>query len=136
MHKLVELDPSNPDDLMLFTYAFSGLSKSTKDPAVTKAAIDSVMYFGKLAEEMPARLSYSGFERQSSRTILTGTVENRSKAAQSYSIEFEFLGKDGAVLQKATATVASVAPGATGNFKVDVPVGGVWGVRYAPLPLK
>ena len=51
------------------------------------------------------------------------------RTAQSYSIDFEFLGKDGAVLQKSTATVASVAPGATGNFKVDVPVGGVWGVR-------
>jgi tetratricopeptide (TPR) repeat protein len=136
VHKLVELDPSNPDDLMLFTYAFSGLSKSSKDPAVTKAAIDSVMYFGKLAEDMPARLSYVGFERQANRTILMGTVENRTKAARSYSIDFEFLGKDGAVLQKATATVASVAPGATGNFKVDVPIGGVWGVRYAPLPLK
>jgi tetratricopeptide (TPR) repeat protein len=136
VHKLVALDPSNPDNLMLFTYAFSALSKSSKDPAVTKAAIDSVMYYGKLAEEMPARVAYSGFERQANRTVLVGTVENRTKEARVFTIEFEFLGKDGAVLQKSTATVASVAPGATGNFKVDIPIGGVWGVRYAALPLK
>ena len=69
-------------------------------------------------------------------TLLVGSVENRAKDARAYSIDFEFIGKDGTVLQKATATVATVAPGGTGAFKIDVPVGGVFGVRYAPLPLK
>lgn len=133
VHKLIELDPSNPDDLMLFTYAFGGLQNATKDPAIKKAAIDSVMYWGKLAESMPVRLAYTDFQRQSNRTLILGTVENRSKDAKSYTIEFELLGKDGAVLQKTTATVATVAPGGTGMFKVDVPIGGVMGVRYAPL---
>ena len=136
VHKLIALDPSNPEDLMLFTYAFSSLSKISKDPAVVKAAIDSVMYFGTLAENMPLRLTYTGFERQLSRTVLTGTVENKTKVARTITIEFEFIGKDGAVLQKSTATVADVAAGATGTFKVDIPIGGVVGVRYAPLPLK
>ena len=68
---------------------------------------------------------------QTNRTLLAGTVENRAKDARAFSIDFEFLGKDGAVVQKATGTVASVAPGATGNFKVEVPMGGVYGVRYA-----
>jgi tetratricopeptide (TPR) repeat protein len=133
VHKLIEMDPSNPDDVMLFTYAFGGLQNTTKDPAIKKSSIDSVMYFGKMAEAMPYRLSYSDFQRQASRTLLVGQVENRSKVAHEFTIEFELLGKDGAVLQKATATVPSVAPGATGNWKVDVPVGGVFGVRYAPL---
>lgn len=136
VHRLVELDPSNPDDLMLFTYAFGGLQNTTKDPAVKKAAIDSVMYYGKLSESMPHRLFFTDFERQQNRTLLVGSVENRAKDARSFTIEFEFIGKDGAVLQKATATVATVAPGATGNFKVDIPIGGVYGVRYAALPLK
>jgi tetratricopeptide (TPR) repeat protein len=136
VHKLVALDPSNPDDLQLFTYAFSGVSKSSKDPAVVKAAIDSVQYYGKLAEDMPAHVSFSDFQRQTNRTLLVGSVENRAKDARAYSIDFEFIGKDGTVLQKATATVATVAPGGTGAFKIDVPVGGVFGVRYAPLPLK
>ena len=136
VHKLVELDPDNPDNYQLFTYGFKGVSDATKDPAVKKAAIDSVMYYGKMAEDMSMRVAYTDFERQANRTLLTGTVENRAKDAKSYSIDFEFLGKDGAVLQKSTATVANVAPGATGNFKVDIPVGGVYGVRYAPLPLK
>lgn len=136
VHKLVDLDPNNPDNYQLFTYGFKGVSDATKDPAVKKAAIDSVMYYGKIAEDMTVRLAYTDFERQANRTLLMGTVENRGKDAKSYSIDFEFLGKDGSVLQKSTATVATVAPGATGNFKVDIPVGGVYGVRYAPLPLK
>jgi tetratricopeptide (TPR) repeat protein len=133
VHKLVDIDPNNPDDLMLFTYGFSGVQNATKDPAIKKAAIDSVMYFGKLAEAMPARVSFSDFERQQNRTVLVGSVENRTKEAKSYSIDFEFIGKDGTVLQKSTATVASVAPGASGSFKIDFPIGGVFGYRYGPL---
>ncbi len=136
VHKLVDIDPSNPDDLMLFTYGFTGISNSSKDPAVKKWAIDSVAYYNKLAEEMPHRLAYTDFERQANRTLLLGTIENRSKAAKTYTVDFEFIGKDGAVVQKQQVTVANVAPGATGNFKVDLPIGGVIGVRYAPLPLK
>jgi len=136
VHKLVELDPDNPDNYQLFTYGFKGVSDVATDPAVKKAAIDSVMYYGKIAEDMSVRVAYSDFERQANRTLLMGTIENRAKDPKSFSIDFEFLGKDGSVLNKSTATVANVAPGATGNFKVDVPVGGVYGVRYTPLPLK
>jgi len=113
VHKLVELDPNNPDNYQLFTYGFKGVSDVTKDPAVKKAAIDSVMYYGKISEDMTMRVAYTDFQRQQSRTLLLGTVENRGKAAREFTIDFEFLGKDGAVLQKSTATVPSVAAGAT-----------------------
>ena len=136
VHKLVDMDPSNPDNITLFTYGFTGISNATKDPTVKKWAIDSVAYYGKLAEDMPHRLSYTDFERQPNRTLLLGTVENKAKVARAFTIEFEFFGKDGVVVQKSTATVASVAPGGTGSFKIDFPIGGVVGVRYAPLPLK
>ena len=63
-----------------------------------------------------AAVAFTDFQRQTSRTLVLGTVENRSKAAREYTLDFELLGKDGAVLQKATATVPSVAAGATGNF--------------------
>ena len=114
VHKLIEMDPSNPDDVMLFTYAFTGLQGSTKDPAVKKWAIDSVMYWGKYAEAMTYKVSFTDFERQTNRTLLVGTVENRGKEARAFTIEFEFLGKDGTVVQKQTVNVASVAPGAIG----------------------
>jgi tetratricopeptide (TPR) repeat protein len=133
VHKLIEMDPSNPDDILLFTYAFTGLQGGTKDPAVKKWAIDSVMYWGKAAEAMPYKVTYTDFERQTNRTLLVGTVDNRGKVARDFTIDFEFLGKDGAVVQKQTVNVASVAPGASGSFKVDLPIGGVFGVRYAAL---
>jgi len=133
VHDLIKLDPSNPDDLMLFTYAFTGVSNATKDVAVKKWAIDSVQYWGKLAEDMPQRVGFTDFQRQPNRTLLVGNIENHTKATKDYTLEFEFLGKDGAVLQKSTATVPGVVAGGTGNFKVDFPVGGVYGFRYAPL---
>ena len=137
VHRLVELDPSNPDDLQLFTYAFTGISNTTKDPAVKKWAIDSVQYYGKLAEDMPAarwRTRTSSGRRTGrcsrARWRIARRTPSRSRSISSSS------ARTARCWQKATATVASVAPGATGNFKVDVPVGGVYGVRYAPLPLK
>jgi tetratricopeptide (TPR) repeat protein len=133
VHKLVDIDPSNPDDYQLFTIAFKGITDNTKDPAVKKAAIDSIQYYGKMAEDLPYRVSVSDLERQPNRTLLAGTVENRAKAARAFTIDFEFIGKDGTVLNKSTATVASVAPGAMGSFKIDIPIGGVMGVRYAAL---
>jgi tetratricopeptide (TPR) repeat protein len=136
VHKLIAVDPSNPDDYQLFTIAFKGVSDNSKDPAVKKWAIDSIQYYGKVVEEMPHRVAITDLERQPNRTLMSGTVENRAKDPRSFSIDFEFVGKDGSVLQKSTATVANVAPGATGNFKIDIPIGGVYGVRYAALPLK
>jgi hypothetical protein len=46
------------------------------------------------------------------------------------------VGKDGAVIDKKTVSVDNVAAGGTGDFTVELDKGGVYGVRYAPLPLK
>lgn len=136
VRRLVELDPSNGDNLMLFAYAFKGLSDNESNAAAKKALIDSVTYYGKLADDMPHKVVYTEFDRMKDKTILAGQVENHGKTARSFTIDFEFLGKDGAVLGKQTATVANVKPAGVGDFSVELAVGGVVGVRYAALPLK
>ncbi len=165
VRKLVELDPNNPDNTLLFAYAFKGYSdvpdekvkRIQKDSAagfakadlngkkafrdslaayrsVQKVFVDSVVHYSKVSDEMPERVTYTGFDRSKDRTVLQGMVENKGKAPRTFTINFEFLGKDGSVLAKQAATVSNVAPGGTGKFTVDIPVGGVLGVRYAPLP--
>ncbi|MBI3567551.1 MAG: hypothetical protein HY084_05030 [Gemmatimonadetes bacterium] len=190
--KLVAIDPSNPDNVMLFAYAYKGLSdtvankmrgdsakivdgrkKALRDSIMSyskstaarkKAILDSVQYyraeekamndaaaqyrpafkaltdstnmFAKLSDDMPHKLLFTSVDRLKDKTLVEGEVENRAKTARTFTIEFEFLGKDGASLGKQSVTTDSVAPGASGKFKVEFPKGGVLGVKYAPLPLK
>jgi tetratricopeptide (TPR) repeat protein len=167
VRKLVALDPSNPENVMLFAYAYKGLSdvpgekltalqkdsasrylkadlatkKTIRDSiavyrSAQKVLIDSVVAYSKLGDEMPHKVTYTGLDRLKDKTTVAGEIENRGKAARSFTVEFEFLGKDGAVVGKQTATVANVAPGASGKFTVELAVGGVQGVRYAAIPLK
>ena len=167
VRKLVALDPSNPDNILLFAYYYKTLSdvpearvkaiqadsaktfakadlagkKAVRDSlafyrAAQKVWVDSVAVYGELADKMPHRVAYTEFERGKEKTVLKGNVENHGKAARTFTIEFEFLGKDGAVVGKKAAVVENVAAGGTGDFTVELPIGGVLGVRYAPLPLK
>ena len=138
VRRLVEVDPSNSENVMLFAYSFKGLSDNEKDPKAKKALIDSVALYSKKADDlnMVHKVVYLEFDRAKEHTTLRGQVENHGKVAKSYTIDFEFVGKDGAVLGKQTASVANVKPNGAGDFTVELPLGGVYGVRYAALPLK
>ncbi|MFI5310437.1 MAG: tetratricopeptide repeat protein [Gemmatimonadales bacterium] len=136
--RLVALDPSNGDNILLFAFAFKGLSDAETNAATKKALIDSVNYYGKVADDMAQvhKLVYTEFDRLKDKTILAGQVENHGKAARTFTIDFEFLGKDGSVIGKQTATVKDVKPNGVGDFSVELPMGGAMGVRYAALPMK
>ena len=136
LRKLIALDPSNPDNILLFAYSFKGLSDNEKDAAKKKALIDSVAYYGKIADEMPHKVSYTEFDRLAEKTSLKGQIENKSTKDRSFVIEFDFLDKTGASVGKATANVGPVKPNGLGDFAVEIPKGGVSGVRYMALPLK
>ena len=135
--KLLLLDPGNPDNLMLYAYAYNGLSKAEKDPAKKKILLDSMVFYNKASDEMPQKVTYLELGRLKDRTLLKGQVENRTKVARTVTLDFEFLDKNGAVMgTKQTAIVGPIAAGATKDFTVEFPMGGVFGVRYAPLPSK
>lgn len=141
VRRLVAIDPSNPDNVMLFAYAFKGLSDNEKDPKAKKALIDSVTVYSKQSDEMPHKVAYTEIDMGRDKATVKGTVENRAKMAKSYALEFEFVGKDGSVVGKQTANVGPVAAGASAEFTVELkPADGakldVAGIRYAPLPLK
>jgi len=95
---------------------------------------DSVNVYAKVFEEMPHRLVFTAFERGKEKTTLKGSIENKSKTARSFTVEFEFLAKDGSTVGKQSATVGPVVAGGIDNFNVTLPKGGVYGVKYPALP--
>lgn len=138
VQRLVAMDPSNSENVMLFAFAFKGLSDNEKDAAAKKKLVDSVATYSKLADDMNAvhKVVYTELDRGAEATTVRGQIENHGKAARSFTLEFELIGKDGAVIGKQSVPVASVAAGGVGDFVLESKIGGVLGVRYAALPLK
>jgi hypothetical protein len=131
--KLVKADPNNPDNWLLYAFAYQGLQRAAKDARLKKAYADSLIKYNKMSEDMPMKVTFSGFSRGDKETILTGAIENRAKTQQTYTMNFEFLGKDGTVQATETVTVGPVAPNSTGTFNLKVAKGGLVAFRYAPL---
>lgn len=133
--RLVALDPNNPDNWLLYAFAYQGLIKAVpaKDLKTKKALTDSLVKYNEKSEKMPVRVAFTGFTRGEAETQLNGTIENRGAAAKSYTINVEFLDKSGQVVATQSASVANVAPKGTGTFSIKVPKGGIYGFRYAPI---
>jgi len=135
---LMELDPSNPDNVSLFAYAYNVLHEQSKSAPVAPVApketwIDSVTKYMKLSDEMPHKVLMSEFTRFADKALLRGDIENRSKTAKTYTLEVEFLDVTGAVLDKQSATVGPVAPTQLGTFSLTTNKPKVVAWRYAPL---
>ena len=133
INKLVTLDPSNPDNPLLYAFAYQGLYKGTKDKKLQKMYTDSLVYFNNKSENATVKLAVNEFTRRPEETLLGGTVENRDKTAKTYTVVFEFLDKAGNVVATETTTVGPVAPKSSGTFKLRSATGGVYGYRYKPL---
>jgi len=131
--RLIALDPSNPDNPLLYAFAYQGLYKGTKDKKLQKIYTDSLVYFNNKSENAKMKLGVNEFTRRPNETLLVGTIENRDKTPKTYTLSVEFLDKSGTVVDTQTASIGPVAPKATGTFKVKSDKGGVYGYRYKPL---
>lgn len=130
---LVALDPSNPDDQLLYAFAYQALYKTTKDAKLKKTYTDSLVYFNALSENAPVKIGVTDFVRGDKETILAGTIENRTTTPKTYMLSVDFLDKAGAVVGTQQATVGPVAAKSSQAFKVTLPAGGVYGFRYKPV---
>lgn len=131
--KLVKVDPSNPDNYLLYAFAYVGKLKKKTDAKTTKAYNDSLVYWNNLSEKMPVKVTFTEFSRNSEGTTLAGTVENRGTVAKTYTVNFEFVGADGNVIFAETATVGPVAPKRSKEFRIKNPKLGVVAYRYKPV---
>ena len=131
--RLVALDPSNPDNPLLYAFAYQGLYKGTKDKKLQKTYTDSLIYFNNLSENAPVKVAVTEFSRRPAETIFSGNIKNLSKASKTYALAVEFLDKSGNVVGTETASVGPVAANATQNFRITFAKGGVYGYRYKPV---
>lgn len=131
--KLIAMDPSNPDNPLLYAFAYQGLYKRTKDKKLQKIYTDSLVYFNNQSENAPVKLAVQEFTRRSDATTIVGTIENRSAASKTYNLSVDLLDKSGAVVDTQTATVGPVAAKSKSVFKISSTKGNVYGYKYKPL---
>lgn len=131
--KLVALDPSNPDNPLLYAFAYQGLYKGTKDKRLQKIYTDSLIYFNDKSENAPVKVSVGEFTRRADGTIFAGSVKNLGKTSKTYTLTVEFLDKNGNVIGTETTSVGPVAANASGEFRIRSARGSVYGYRYKPL---
>lgn len=132
--RLVALDPNNPDNWLLYAYAYSGMLKGTKDAKLTKAYTDSLVKYNTKSEKLSPAVDITQFSTGSEdkTSTLAGTIQNRGTTTKSFTVQVEFLDKSGSVIGTQTATVGPVAPKASAPFKVTVQ-GDAVAYRYKPL---
>jgi tetratricopeptide (TPR) repeat protein len=131
--KLVAMDPSNPDNALLYAFAYQGLYKGTKDKRLQKIYTDSLVYFSNQSDNAPIKLVVSEFSRRPNETVFNGSIKNLGKTSKTYTLTVEFLDKSGNVVGTETATVGPVAANASHSFKINFAKGGVYGYRYKPV---
>ncbi len=131
--KLVQLDPSNPDNPLLYAFAYQGLYKGTKDKKLQKIYTDSLIYFNEKSENAPVKVTVQEFNRRPNETTFIGTIKNLGKTSKTYSLTVEFLDKSGNVVATETTSVGPVAANASKEFKINSAKGGVFGYRYKPV---
>jgi tetratricopeptide (TPR) repeat protein len=132
-HRLVQIDPNNPDNWRQMAAAYQGLMRTAKDAKAKKAAQDTLLKFLSKSDSMPVRVSFSEFRHSGSKHTLRGSVENRGKATGNYTLKVEFVDKSGNVVATQEAVVGPVNPKETKPFTVEVNQSGIVAFRYAPI---
>ncbi len=133
VNRLLALDPSNPDNVLMYGYLYSGLLKGAKTAKDRKMYTDSLVYYTGKSDKMPMKVSFNEFSRGESEVILAGDIENRGKTARSFDVYFEFVDKTGKVVASQQTTVGPVAPKGKQKFRVKVQAKDVAGYRYPPV---
>jgi tetratricopeptide (TPR) repeat protein len=133
LDKLVELDPSNPDNLMMRTMAMRQVAEAERDPVKRREAIRQVTALEAQEAAMQHRLAITRFERRPEGAVFRAEIENRSRAAKTYTVEVAFLDLEGNVVETLSATSESAAAGATVAVEITATRPGIVAYRYTPL---
>lgn len=131
--RLLEVDPSNPNNWTLLAASYQTMAKTESNAAKKKALNDSVLKYIEKGEKLPVALTFNAFDHSGATHRLSGTVENRSAAEKTYKVRFEFLDANGGVVATKEQSIGPVAPKARSSFEVVVEQSGIVAYRYAPV---
>lgn len=132
LETLLRIDPSNGDNYLLKSIvvrnraaAVTARREAERDATRRQALLREIRAITAEADSLGAReagmqhkVQVIGFERRAEGAKLNGIIENRGRAARTYTVEMSFLNAAGEVLETLTATTESIAPGATGGFEL------------------
>ena len=133
VRRLIEVDPSNPNNWTLLAASYQVMARGEQNAAKKKALNDSVLKYIDRGEKLPVAMTFSAFDHAGATHRLAGQVENRSDAAKTFKVRFEFLDANGAVVATKEQSIGPVAPKASSPFEVVVEQSGIVAYRYAPL---
>lgn len=128
-HRLIQIDPNNPDDYQLMGIAFQGKAKATKDPKVQKAYNDSLNTYLTAGEKLPVKLTFKEFTHDDAGAKLTGTAENMGATQKNATLKVEFLDHQGNVVGTATTPI-TLGPKGKADFTVSATGKGIAAYRY------
>ena len=112
---------------------YSGMVRSTKLPKLKNAYTDSLVIYNTKAEKMPVKVAFTEFSRNNEGTTLVGTVENRSSASKSFTMNVDLLDSKGNVVFTSAVPVGPIAAKGSKEFRIKTEKTGVAGYRYKPL---
>ena len=130
--RLVEVDPSNPNNWTLLAASYQVQAKKETNAARKKALNDSVLKYIEMGEKLPVAVTFSAFDHSGATHRLVGSVENRGTAARTFKARFEFLDATGKVVATKEQTVGPVPAKERMQFEVVVEQAGIVAFRYAP----
>ena len=133
LDRLLALDPSNPDNLLMKSLATRQIAEAETDRTRRAALIRELEALQAREVGMQHRLEVTGFERRADGAVMEGRIENRGRAAKSYTVEVEFLDLAGNVVETQTTTTEQAAPNAFVAFTVTATRPGIVAYRYKPL---
>lgn len=130
LEKLKTLDPGNPDNLMMQTMAARQVAEAEREPRKRAELIRGVEAVMREESAMQQRVQINRFERRAEGAVVSGSVENRGRAAKAYTLEFSFLDIEGNVLETVAATTPSADPNATVEFELTATQPGIVAWKY------
>lgn len=130
LERLVSIDPGNPDNVMMQTMAVRQVAEAERDTRKRAELIRQVNALMAREAAIPYRVQIVRFERRAEGAAWSGTVENRSNAAKTYTLDVAFLDTEGNVLETQSVTTPSAAANATVAFEVTAVQAGIVAWKY------
>ena len=131
--RLVDVDPSNPDNYQLLSQGYQGIVENTESANVRRAYGDSLLRTQQTAASLMERVSFRGIGVSGDTRMLEGDIENYADEARTFVINFELLSEDGRVVGTEQVTVADVEPAGTASFMVPMRDPAATQYRYARI---
>lgn len=129
--RLIEVDPSNPDNYGWLVQGYTNMLEGTSDRGVQRALTDSMVKAQAAASQVPAKVTFTDFQVGTTNLrVLNGAVENLRDEDANVTLDFEFVNEQGAVVATHQETVSAIAGRQSKPFSISVQGDGIAAFRY------